>query len=283
MTPPGVAGAFGLTLAFEFDRLRLSAGEACLGRAHPMREESVMRLGLIAMLLVALVGCQTEQEKELTSLKTEAEKVGYSLGYTFGQNIKRLLKTQPMPLDSTVVAQGVKDALLGGADSLMTQVEMKEMLETFQARRKEEDRAKAVRQASEDSKLGLENQAIGAAFLAENKDKAGVKTTASGLQYRVVEAGAGVSPSATSTVVVHYRGRLIDGTEFDSSYKRGQPATFALDKVIRGWGEVLQLMKPGAKWEVFIPSELAYGARRQGPVIGPNSTLIFDIELLEIK
>ena len=241
-----------------------------------------MRLGLIVMLLVALVGCQTGQEEELASVKTEAEKVGYSLGYTFGKNISRLLQTQSMALDPSVVSRGVKDALVTG-DSLMTEAEMKEALAAFHAQRKEEEKAGAMQQAATDSKLGLENKAIGEAFLAENKDKAGVKTTASGLQYRVIEAGKGASPSATSSVVVHYRGRVIDGTEFDSSYERGQPATFRLDQVIRGWGEVLQLMKAGAKWEVFIPSELAYGSRRQGPIIGPNSTLIFDIELLEVK
>ncbi len=240
-----------------------------------------MRVGLIVMLLAAMVGCQPGQE-ELTSLKTETEKVGYSLGFTFGKNIKSLLKSQPMPLDPSVVARGVQDALMG-VDSLMTREEIKEVLDAFHKQRQETEKAGAMQQAAEDSKLDLKNQSTGTAFLAENKNKEGVRTTASGLQYRVVKAGTGASPSATSSVVVHYRGRVVDGTEFDSSYKRGQPATFRLDQVIRGWGEVLQLMKEGATWEVFIPSELAYGSRRQGPVIGPNSTLIFDIELLEVK
>jgi FKBP-type peptidyl-prolyl cis-trans isomerase FklB len=236
---------------------------------------------LVAILLMGLAGCHAGQE-ELTTLKSEAERAGYSLGYKFGQNIDRLLKAQPMPLNPKVVAKGVKDALVGDG-GLMTDAEMEEVLTTFNTRRQSEEKANAMQKASEDSKLGLENQSIGAAFLAENKNKPGVTTTSSGLQYRVVKAGTGASPSPSNTVVVHYRGRVIDGTEFDSSYKRGEPATFQLNRVIRGWGEVLQLMKEGAKWEVFIPSELAYGERRQGPHIGPHSVLIFDIELLEVK
>jgi FKBP-type peptidyl-prolyl cis-trans isomerase FklB len=127
------------------------------------------------------------------------------------------------------------------------------------------------------------NKAEGEKFLADNKKKEGIKTTASGLQYKVIKDGTGKTPKATDTVSTHYRGTLISGKEFDSSYKRGEPAEFPVNGVIKGWTEALQLMKEGAKWQLFIPSELAYGERGAGQDIGPNSTLIFDIELLSVK
>lgn len=128
-----------------------------------------------------------------------------------------------------------------------------------------------------------ENQAAGAAFLAENAKKPGVITTASGLQYQMLEEGSGAQPTAASNVTVNYRGTTIDGQEFDSSYKRGTPATFPLNRVIAGWTEGLQLVKEGGKIRLFIPSNLAYGARQAGPAIGPNSTLLFDVELLKVE
>ena len=128
-----------------------------------------------------------------------------------------------------------------------------------------------------------ENKAAGIAFLTENGKKESVKTTASGLQYEVITEGTGASPSASDSVTVHYKGTTIDGTEFDSSYKRGSPATFPLNRVIAGWTEGVQLMKEGAKYRFYIPSDLAYGPRGAGPIIGPNSTLIFDIELLKVQ
>ena len=131
--------------------------------------------------------------------------------------------------------------------------------------------------------VGEKNAADATKFLAENKKKDGVKTTASGLQYKVMKDGAGAQPKETDTVTVNYRGTLINGTEFDSSYKRGQPATFPVNGVIKGWTEALQLMKPGSKYQLFIPADLAYGARAVGPDITPNSALIFEVELLEVK
>ena len=131
--------------------------------------------------------------------------------------------------------------------------------------------------------LGEKNKTEGTKYLEENKKKAGVKTTASGLQYKVVKDGTGAQPKATDMVTVNYRGTLIDGTEFDSSYKRGQPATFPVNGVIKGWTEALQLMKQGSKYQLFIPSTLAYGERAMGPDIGPNSTLIFEVELQDVK
>jgi FKBP-type peptidyl-prolyl cis-trans isomerase FklB len=140
----------------------------------------------------------------------------------------------------------------------------------------------AKQMAAREEGLG-KNKAEGEKFLADNKKKEGIKTTASGLQYKVITAGTGKTPKATDTVKTHYRGTLINGTEFDSSYKRGEPAEFPVNGVIKGWTEALQLMKEGAKWQLFIPSELAYGERGAGRDIGPNSTLIFDIELISVK
>ncbi|MFQ5937001.1 MAG: FKBP-type peptidyl-prolyl cis-trans isomerase, partial [Acidiferrobacterales bacterium] len=131
--------------------------------------------------------------------------------------------------------------------------------------------------------LATKNQQTGEAFLTANKEKEGVVALANGLQYKVIEAGSGKKPKASDTVVVHYRGRLINGEEFDSSYSRGEPASFQVSGVIDGWQQALQMMSVGAKWQVFIPSDLAYGQRGAGESIGPNETLIFDIELLAIK
>ena len=131
--------------------------------------------------------------------------------------------------------------------------------------------------------VGEKNAAHATKFLAENKKKDGVKTTASGLQYKVMKEGGGAQPKETDTVTVNYRGTLINGAEFDSSYKRGQPATFPVNGVIKGWTEALQLMKTGSKYQLFIPADLAYGARAVGPDITPNSALIFEVELLEVK
>jgi FKBP-type peptidyl-prolyl cis-trans isomerase FklB len=133
------------------------------------------------------------------------------------------------------------------------------------------------------AEVAKKNKAEGEAFLAENKKKEGVKTTPSGLQYKVIKPGKGKKPKSSDTVTVNYRGTLIDGTEFDSSYKRGQPATFQVSGVIPGWTEALQLMEEGAKWQLFIPSNLAYGERGAGGVIGPNATLIFEVELISIQ
>ena len=139
-----------------------------------------------------------------------------------------------------------------------------------------------AKQAAAKKEQGEKNETQGKKFLEENKKKEGWKTTASGLQYKVLKEGKGAAPKETDTVKVNYRGTTIDGTEFDSSYKRGQPATFPVNRVIKGWTEALQLMKPGAKYQLAIPSDLAYGERGAGSDIGPNSTLLFDVELLEI-
>lgn len=196
-------------------------------------------------------------------LKTDPEKNGYSVGYDVGRSIKR----QIMGVDTDSMARGLKDGASGAAPALPDS----EMQQRFAA----------VRQESA-QKIMEKNKQDGEAYLAKNKGAKGVKTTASGLQYKVITAGKGKLPTADDTVTVNYRGTLIDGTEFDSSYKRNQPATFPVKGVIPGWTEALQLMKEGSKWMVYIPSNLAYAERGAGNFIGPNSALIFEVELLSI-
>jgi FKBP-type peptidyl-prolyl cis-trans isomerase FklB len=198
-----------------------------------------------------------------SALKTDPEKNGYSVGYDIGRSIKKQL----VGLDAGATAQGLKDAMGGAAPALPDQ----EMQQRFMT----------VRQESA-QKIPEMNKKEGEAFLAKNKGAKGVKTTASGLQYKVITAGKGKHPTAEDTVTVNYRGTLIDGTEFDSSYKRNQPATFPVKGVIAGWTEALPLMKEGAKWMLYIPASLAYGERGAGQMIGPNTTLIFEVELLSI-
>jgi FKBP-type peptidyl-prolyl cis-trans isomerase FklB len=178
-------------------------------------------------------------------------------------------------VDLEILVTGIKDAL-SGAKPLMTEQEMKETITALQKdlQAKQQEQTKA---------LAEKNKKEGEAFLAENKKKQGVITMPSGLQYKILTDGKGKSPKATDTVTVNYKGTLIDGTEFDSSYKRGQPATFAVNGVIPGWTEALQLMKEGSKWQMFIPSNLAYGERGAGGAIGPNAVLIFEVELISIK
>ena len=197
-------------------------------------------------------------------LKTDPEKNGYSVGYDIGRSIKR----QILGVDADSMARGLKDGVSGAAPALPDS----EIQQRFAT----------VRQESA-QKILEKNKQDGEAFLAKNKGAKGVKTTASGLQYKVITAGKGKQPKAEDTVTVNYRGTLIDGTEFDSSYKRNQPATFPVKGVIPGWTEALQLMKEGSKWMLYIPSNLAYAERGAGNLIGPNSALIFEVELLSIK
>lgn len=204
-------------------------------------------------------------------LTTDKEKDSYALG----MNIGRGLSKQPVDLDAAAVARGVRDALSGGKTELTDDEAAADL-----AQLKDQ-----VQKASEAKmqQLAAENQKAGAAFLAENKTKEGVVALPSGLQYKVLTAGTGPKPTAADTVVCQYRGTLLDGTEFDSSYKRGQPATFAVGRVIKGWTEALQLMPVGSKWQLFVPAELAYGERGAGNVIPPNATLVFEVELVSIQ
>jgi len=206
------------------------------------------------------------QEKS-PQLKDQKDKVSYSIGLNIGSNLTK----QNIPINPDVLAAGIKDAIAGKPQ--LTPDQVKETMAAFEKDMEQKQQAAAQKNASE-----------GAKFLEENKKKEGVKTTASGLQYKLIKEGTGAQPKENDTVTVNYRGTLIDGkTEFDSSYKRGEPATFPVNGVIKGWTEALQLMKVGSKYQLFIPPNLAYGERAVGPDISPNSTLIFDVELMGVK
>jgi FKBP-type peptidyl-prolyl cis-trans isomerase FklB len=203
-------------------------------------------------------------------LKDQKDKESYSLGYQFGQSLKH----QGLAINLEVYTAGIRDAL-GGAKPQLSQEEVNKTVSEIQSR------VMAARQ-KEMQELADKNLSEGKAFLEANGKKEGVKTLSSGLQYKVLTEGSGKTPKATDEVTVNYRGTLIDGTEFDSSYGRGKPLTVKVNGVIRGWSEALQLMKAGSKWQLFIPPDLAYGERGMGR-IPPNSTLIFEVELISVK
>jgi FKBP-type peptidyl-prolyl cis-trans isomerase FklB len=223
----------------------------------------------VAIILWALAGSAQAQDRP--TLKSDKEKVSYSIGLDIGTNFKR----QSVELDSKALAAGIVDGL-SGAKPALSEDEVKKVLADFQQQMRTR-MAAAAQQAAD------ENKKKGEAFLADNKKKKGVVTLPSGLQYKVLKESKGAKPKATDTVSVHYVGTLIDGTEFDSSIKRGEPASFGVSEVIKGWTEGVQLMSVGSKWQLVIPSNLAYGDQGAGPQIGPHSTLIFEVELLEIK
>jgi len=208
-----------------------------------------------------------------TELKTPKDKVSYAIGMDMASSLKR----NAIEVDPDILGQALK-SVLTGQKTILTDDEVKttltELQKEMQAKQQEKTKAE-----------GEKNKKEGEAFLADNKKKDGVKTLPSGLQYKVMTEGKGKSPKATDTVSVQYRGTLIDGTEFDSSYKRGQAATFPVNGVIKGWTEALQLMKEGAKWQLFIPADLAYGEAGTGGggPIGANATLIFEVELASIQ
>ncbi len=204
-------------------------------------------------------------------LKDQKDKASYALGLNLGSNLRR----QSVEVDLNILLQGLKDALAGGK-TLMTDDEARAALIQLQNDLKAKQEEK-MKQAAET------NKKEGQAFLAANKSKEGVVTLLSGLQYKVVTPGTGPKPALTDSVICNYRGALINGAEFDSSYKRGQPATFPVGGVIKGWTEALQLMPVGSKWQLFVPADLAYAERGAGNDIGPNATLIFEVELISIK
>lgn len=224
---------------------------------------------VILLLCMALVVSPAFAE-EKTELKTQKEKTSYAIGMSMADS----MKTNAVDVDIDALVQGIRDSLTG-KKTLLTESEARETITALQKDLQAKMREKLKVQAEKNKKAGEE-------FLARNKEKEGVKTLPSGLQYKVITEGKGKSPLATDTVTVNYRGTLIDGTEFDSSYKRGQPATFPVNGVIKGWTEALQLMKEGSKWQLFIPSSLAYGERGAGGKIGPDATLIFEVELIKV-
>lgn len=228
-----------------------------------------MKRLIICLGAVCIASIGLAQDK--AQLKDQKDKASYSIGYDIGETFKK----QNVELNPDTLFGGLKDAL-AGKEALLTKEDREKTLQTFQKEMME-------KQIAASKEAATKNAAEGEKFLAENKKKDGVKTTASGLQYKVLKEGSGLSPKETDTVVVQYKGTLIDGTEFDSSYKRNEPASFQVNRVVKGWIEALQLMKAGAKYQLFIPSSLAYGERGAGQLIGPNATLIFEVELLSIK
>jgi FKBP-type peptidyl-prolyl cis-trans isomerase FklB len=220
---------------------------------------------------------QTAKPKTQTplALKTQKDKASYALGMSVGMNLGTQLHQHPVDVDQAILLRGVRDALAGGK-TLLSEEEARAALTqlSLEARKNMEEKMKLA---------GETNKREGDEFLAVNKTKEGVVTLPSGLEYKILTQGTGPKPLASDSVVCNYRGTLVNGTEFDSSYKRGQPATFPVTGVIKGWTEALELMPVGSKWQLFLPAELAYGERGPSPEIGPNSTLIFEVELLSIQ
>jgi FKBP-type peptidyl-prolyl cis-trans isomerase FklB len=246
------------------------------------KEFRPMKRSMAAALGVALVvGSATAQETKKAAPAPAPKAAGPELkdlkakaSYSIGLNMARNLKAQSIDLDPDLIARGIKDGLAG--NPALTDAQVQEALTAFQQQ--------AMAQQAEVQKAAAgKNLKASQEFLAANKQKPGVKTTASGLQYKVLKEGTGASPKATDTVKVNYRGTLLDGTEFDASAKHGGPAQFQVNQVIPGWTEALQLMKVGSKYQLFIPPDLAYGQRGAPPAIGPNSALIFDVELLGVQ
>ncbi len=219
----------------------------------------------ICFSIAALLSCEGQKGNSSISLKSTSDSVAYSIGVSIGSNMK---KDGLDSLNLEVLKQAISSAIKG--DSLLIDAATSQSVIQSYLSAKQKQKGEA-------------NKSAGMKFLEENKKKSGVVVTASGLQYQVEKEGTGPMPTATDTVKVHYHGTLIDGTVFDSSVERGEPAEFPVGAVIKGWTEALQLMKVGSKYKLFIPSDLAYGDRAAGPKIAANSTLIFDVELLEIK
>ncbi|MBI5047910.1 MAG: FKBP-type peptidyl-prolyl cis-trans isomerase [Deltaproteobacteria bacterium] len=229
-----------------------------------------MKTLLAAVIGVVLLTSQVSAS-DSTILKSEKDKISYGIGLSIGSNFKG----QSVDINPDVLLRGIKDAL-SGSKPLMTEKEIQEIMAAFQ-------KEMTAKQAERMKVLAEKNKKDGEAFLTENKKKDGVKTTSSGLQYKIIKAGNGAKPKTTDTVTVNYRGTLIDGKEFDNSYKRGEPATFPLNGIIPGWVEALQLMPVGSKWQLFLPPSLAYGERGSGREIGPNMALIFEVDLVSIN
>jgi FKBP-type peptidyl-prolyl cis-trans isomerase len=216
-----------------------------------------------------LIGSVHAEEKK--EFKNPEEAVSYSIGFQMGAEFTK----HGVVVDPEMIAEGVRDGL-SGVEPRLSEADMKARLSGLEAQGKQAKQ-------KEMEKQGAKTLAEGEAFLAENGKKKGIVTLPSGLQYQVLRKGEGQSPKATDRVTVHYRGTFINGKEFDNSYSRGKPITFVLDRVIKGWAEGLQLMKPGAKWKLFIPAKLAYGENGAGSHVPPNSTLIFEVELIFIE
>ncbi len=221
-----------------------------------------MKLSSKKVVVILFVSVITFSKTQAQSLKTALDSLSYAIGINVGDNIRN----QKLSVNADILAKGIKDAMANNK-GIMTSESSSAFIQSYFQR--------------ESEKVGIENKTKGEAFLAQNKTKPGVTTLNSGLQYKILKTAEGPKPAASDRVKVHYHGTLIDGTVFDSSVNRGEPATFGVTQVIKGWVEALQLMTVGSKWTLYIPSELAYGMQAP-PTIGPNQVLIFDVELIEI-
>lgn len=220
-----------------------------------------------AVFSICLAASLASMPLTAAELNTDKQKFSYALGGQIGNNVKQ----QGVEVDTDAFVEGMRD-VLNDAEMQLTPEQMQQAAQSYQK----------TLQAERDAKGG-DNAKVGNEFRARNKTAEGVKETASGIQYKVLETGSGKQPSPESLVTVHYRGTLINGEEFDSSYSRGEPASFQVDQVIKGWQEILPMMKEGGKWQIVIPPDLAYGDRGAGASIGPNETLVFDVELIKVE
>jgi FKBP-type peptidyl-prolyl cis-trans isomerase FklB len=230
-----------------------------------------MKMKLVTAAVLGLAMSSTMAATDAASLATDKDKLSYSIGADLGKNFKN----QGIDINPDALAKGMQDGI-SGAQLLLTEEQMKDVLNKFQ-------KELMAKRGAEFNKKAEENKVKGEAFLTSNKAKPGIVVLPSGLQYKILEEGKGNKPSKADTVTVEYTGTLIDGTVFDSTEKNGKPATFQVSQVIPGWTEALQLMPAGSTWEIYVPSDLAYGPRSVGGPIGPNETLVFKIHLLSVK
>lgn len=230
-----------------------------------------MKMKLVTAAVMGVVMSTAMAAIDATSLTTDKDKLSYSIGADLGKNFK----SQGIDVNPEALTKGMQDGMSGG-QLLLTEDQMKDVLNKFQ-------KDLMAKRNSELNKKAEENKTKGEAFLKDNQSKSGIVSLPSGLQYKIIETGNGSKPGKTDTVTVEYTGHLIDGTVFDSTDKTGKPATFQVSQVIPGWTEALQLMPSGSTWEIYVPSNLAYGPRSVGGPIGPNETLIFKIHLISVK
>ena len=236
---------------------------------------------VIGLTVFALAACGEKAEEATEVAEPTLESVEQRLSYMVGTNMAKQFKRDQIDIDLAALNLGIND-ILNDKDQRLSEEQVQQTIAAMQERAQKRQQEQRAQQEKDQAEQADKNKAEGEAYLVANKAKEGVVTTESGLQYKELVAGDGAKPTETDTVYVHYKGTLVDGTEFDSSYKRGEPATFPVNGVIPGWVEALQLMNVGDKWELTIPSDLAYGPGGTGSTIGPNATLLCEVELLEI-